>query len=735
MFRRSPIAIILCVASWFVLSAGLVSASPSYTVTALFSSSPGYYANDYAINNSGEVVGNANANTGDLWRAGSLTPIGPSSGFWGCGASSINASGQVAVTCYATANAERGFLWSNGSYTQNLGTPNTLYNYGVVAVGVNDNGQVVGHSNSADGHYRAFLWSSGTMTDLGTLGGPSSDARAINNSGKIVGTGFTSDLRCFATSWCGGSITNLGTLPGDIASNAFDVNAAGQVVGSSRISNAYWTAGHAVLWSDSGSITDLGVLPGYTYFSTAYGINVSGQIVGSSRDSSQNEHAFVYDNGAMVDLNSLIDPASGWTLVYANDINDSGQIVGYGTLGGNGYAFLLTPIPEPSTLALLGIGAISLLACVWRRRRRLHNLRSMILAAMLVVLPLMMASVTQAQVSNVFNMGGTRDPTTGTWTGQASLEFVPVGDPGNAADTTGYGSVPYTYQMGKYDVTVAQYVQFLNSVAKTDTYSLYNNYMVPQPGAPVYGTHMPTVGITQSGTSGSYSYSVTGDYAQAANCPIFCVTWGDAARFCNWLQNGQPIGSEGDGTTETGAYTLSGAVTNSALMAITRSTVAKYVIPTEDEWYKAAYYKGGGTDVGYWTYQTQSDIPPSNISSSTGTNNANYYAGSYTDPTNRLTPVGLFSSSPGPYGTYDMGGDVFQWNEAAYSSSLRVLRGSSWASLPYGLASSFRFDDDPVMAACGVGFRVAIVPEPGSIVLVLAGAACLLAFAWRRQQV
>jgi hypothetical protein len=119
----------------------------------------------------------------------------------------------------------------------------------------------------------------------------------------------------------------------------------------------------------------------------------------------------------------------------------------------------------------------------------------MILAAMVVVLPSMTASVAQAQVSNVFNMGGTRDPTTGTWTGQASLEFVPVGNPGNSADTaTGslYGSVPYNYQMGKYDVTVGQYCQFLNAVAKTDTYGLYNSYMAT---GPLTNRQLPTIGI------------------------------------------------------------------------------------------------------------------------------------------------------------------------------------------------------------------------------------------------
>ena len=181
--------------------------------------------------------------------------------------------------------------------------------------------------------------------------------------------------------------------------------------------------------------------------------------------------------------------------------------------------------------------------------------------------------------------------------------------------------------MGKYDVTLGQYCQFLNAVAKTDTYGLYNSLMATDLSD---GGHHPKRQFGQLQLLGHGRLQPNA----AANCPVFAVTWGDAARFCNWLQNGQPAGAEGTGTTETGAYTLNGAINNSALMAITRNAGATYFIPSENEWYKAAYYKGGGTNAGYWLYPTQSNTAPSNVLSATGTNNANYYNGGYSDPTN-----------------------------------------------------------------------------------------------------
>jgi formylglycine-generating enzyme len=337
--------------------------------------------------------------------------------------------------------------------------------------------------------------------------------------------------------------------------------------------------------------------------------------------------------------------------------------------------------------------------------------------------------------ANVFSLGGT----------ETSLSFVTVGDPGNVADSaydsgtgsstspgTGLGSVPYTFQIGTYDVTTGQYVAFLNAVAtKSDPYVLYNSNMA-------LDASFPTIGISQTRVAGTYSYAVVGTAPGAANMPVFCVTWGDAARFCNWLQNGQPTsGTEAAGTTETGAYTLNGATSQALLYSTTRNAGATYFIPSENEWYKAAYFDpGSGT---YWAYPTQSNTAPINTLPDTG-NHANFYdvygTGNltYTDSTDYLTPVGSFVLSPGPFGTYDMGGDVFQWNEAQISGSFRGLRGGSWGINSNNLASSARGDNNPTNEDLDIGFRVAssvAVPEPGSLALLLA---CAVGFGiWRQR--
>jgi formylglycine-generating enzyme required for sulfatase activity len=113
-------------------------------------------------------------------------------------------------------------------------------------------------------------------------------------------------------------------------------------------------------------------------------------------------------------------------------------------------------------------------------------------------------------------------------------------------------------------------------------------------------------GIIRSGTNGSYTYSVKDNFGDK---PVIEVNWFSAARYCNWLHNNKPTGNRNSSTTEDGAYTLIGFPNETS--AVARKSGAKYYIPTENEWYKAAFYKGGGTNAGYWLYSTQrSDTPP-----------------------------------------------------------------------------------------------------------------------------
>ena len=284
-----------------------------------------------------------------------------------------------------------------------------------------------------------------------------------------------------------------------------------------------------------------------------------------------------------------------------------------------------------------------------------------------------------------------------------------------------------TYQIGKYDVTVSHYTAFLNHVAATDNYGLYN---------PSMASDLNSAGITQNGSSGSYSYSVI---SGMGNHPVTYVSWYDAARFSNWLSKGQPTGGEVNGVTETGSYTLTG----NTGMPIYNGT-GLYRIPTESQLYKAAYYDpsiGGANN--YWAYATRSSTAPGNIVGS-GANMANYYthqgsnafsmtqSASYSATQNYLTDVGAFTGSASAYGTFDQNGDVFQWNDATFSSSSRGLRGGSWRFGSFFLQSSGQTAPyGPTFENYDVGFRIATVPEPSSALLLL-GSGMLLVVRRRR---
>ncbi len=308
-----------------------------------------------------------------------------------------------------------------------------------------------------------------------------------------------------------------------------------------------------------------------------------------------------------------------------------------------------------------------------------------------------------------------------------TIDWSPVGNPGNAPDFTGYGAIGYEYNIGTYDVTVGQYTDFLNAVAKTDPYGLYNTLMA---------TDLNIAGIARNGSLGSYTYSIIGS---SANLPITYVSWGDAARFSNWLQNAQPTGTEDAGTTETGAYTLNGAVTYTELNAVTRNADATVFIPSEDEWYKAAYYDPGSNS--YNQYPFSSNTVPTSAPPGSTPNTGNFYdfatgfavtgPTSYDPNQNYLTDVGAYTASGSPYGAFDMGGNVWQWNEALIDGSyFRGLRGGSWF-YPHSLASSDRYAERPADESFYIGFRVATVPEPGTGVLAIV--ACGLMWLLRKR--
>jgi len=175
------------------------------------------------------------------------------------------------------------------------------------------------------------------------------------------------------------------------------------------------------------------------------------------------------------------------------------------------------------------------------------------------------------------------------------FQYGTIGDINNQNDSAGIGSVSYEFKMGKFEVTNTEYVEFLNNIGVTDTYEVYSSLMSEDRG-----------GIWRSGSNGSYVYSVKTNYA---NKPATCISWYNAARYCNWLHNGKPSGLQNNTTTEDGAYQLTG---NTGLPS--RKFSAIYFIPSADEWQKAAFYKSGSTNAGYWDYATQSNTAPTCIS-------------------------------------------------------------------------------------------------------------------------
>lgn len=320
----------------------------------------------------------------------------------------------------------------------------------------------------------------------------------------------------------------------------------------------------------------------------------------------------------------------------------------------------------------------------------------------------------------------------GAMADQVTISTIPVGNPGNAADpATLFGAVGYPYRIAKFDVTIGQYTAFLNAVARSDPHGLYNKKMA---------TDLLIAGVSRSGKSGRFSYAamppggaVQTSAATTENRPITYVSWFDAARFANWMANGQPSGRQTPRTTENGAYNLMDprakrglAVPKNSINPNTGSTPT-FTLPTENEWYKAAYYNPtlNNDQGGYTLYASNSNESPAN-NPGAGTNSANLiYQGLYavtqkisiSSTQNYLTNVGSFTRTVGPFGTFDMNGSVWELIAPTDVGNPSVLiRGGAFTSYFSYLQSGYSLTSSSSAPAFNVGMRLASGANIGSAV-------------------
>jgi probable HAF family extracellular repeat protein len=295
----------------------------------------------YAINNSGWVVGQADlagyGQTGYgqshafIGGAGNLLDLGTLGGSFSI-AAAINDAGQIAGSSTLVGDATTvAFLYANGSMT-NLGTLGGDFSS---ARALNNAGAVVGQSYTTNGDLHGFVYAGGTMTDVGTLGGTYSSALALDDAGVVVGESDTTNGDIHGFIYAGGVLTDIGTLGGTYSS-AYAINTAGQAIGMATTLND--AEAHAFMYS-GGTLADLGTLGGG--YSAPNAINNLGAVVGTSATTNGNYHAFLYQMGQMVDLNTLLPTNSGWELTDAYFINDSGRIVGLGTYNGLSQWFIM----------------------------------------------------------------------------------------------------------------------------------------------------------------------------------------------------------------------------------------------------------------------------------------------------------------------------------------------------------------------------------------------------------
>lgn len=370
--RVLPLLLALSAVSFGAQAAPVYTVAPVGNFGALTSQPNG-------LNNASTVVGyvytaggHVNAYSSSNGNASSLHQGNPNTGnskAWG-----INADGAV-VGESSVGNATQATVFSNGS-VHTLGTLGGLNSYGY---GINASGQVVGVSDTASGAQHGFVTrADGSLADIGPVnGGGSSAANAINDLGQVTGYAETNAAGDYAAYiYQNGTMNFLATLGGNYA-QGYAINNAGMVAGYSYVAGN--VESHAFLYAN-GVLKDLGDLGGDDSFAT--GINEAGEVVGlSNLTVGGSYHAFLYSGGTMKDLNDLIDPALGWTLAYAGDINDKGQIAAIGCKASGCASLLLSladtgggdpdpnAVPEPEAFTA-GIAGLALFGLLRRRRAK-----------------------------------------------------------------------------------------------------------------------------------------------------------------------------------------------------------------------------------------------------------------------------------------------------------------------------------------------------------------------------